>query len=122
MSSDFRPSINGTRIKTPSDFKISRYNITKSGRVASGNMQMEFISKKIKLFLTYDAITGIDFNTILSLIDTNNMFFSVTYYDTQDTATTKICYVGEISQTLMRRGYVSDSSVWKDITFDLIQQ
>lgn len=122
MSTDFRPSVNGTRIKTPSKFRISRYNITKSGRVAAGDMHMEFKAKKIKLFFTYDAITGAEINAILALIDTNAMFFNVTYYGTADEAVTKECYVGEITQELFRRGYVSDGSMWTGVVFDFIQK
>lgn len=119
---DFRPSINGTRIKSPSNFKIGRYNITKSGRVASGDMHMEFKAKKIKLFLTYAAISGRDLKAILDLVDTEQMFFSVVYYDTTDQAVTKTCYVGELTQELHRRGVIGDGQMWKDVTFDFIQK
>ena len=119
---DFRPSINGTRIKRPTDFKIGRYNITKSGRVANSDMHIEFIAKKIKLFFSYDVISGVELNAILDLIDTTTMFFSVTYYDTKDTDVTKTCYVGEITQELQRRGMISDNAYWKDVVFDFIQK
>ena len=120
--SQFRPSLNGIYIKKPSSFKISRFKVTKSGRVANADMHMEFRAKKIKLFFTYNVISGTDLNVILSVIDTNSVFFNVTYYGTLDEEVTKVCYVGEITQELFRRGYVSDSSVWTDVVFDFIQK
>ena len=119
---DFRPSVNGTRIKKPSGFKIARYNITKSGRVASGDMHMEFKAKKIKLFLTYAAISGSELKAILDIVDTDQMFMDVTYYDTTDNAVTKVCYIGELTQSLQRRGVIGDEQMWTDVTFDFIQK
>jgi hypothetical protein len=114
--------INGITIKTPRPVNISRFNLTKANRVASGLMSMRLIAKKVKLFFKYPAITGSDLKTILDLIDTSAMFFNVTYHETDGTETTKIFYVGEISQQLQRRGYISDDSVWKDVEFNFIEQ
>lgn len=114
--------INGTTIKTPYPFKVARYNLTKPGRVAAGDMTMTFIAKKAKLFLNYEAISNSDLTTILTEIDSTNMFFTVTYYDNNATVQTKIFYVGEIEQTLQRRGTISDDHLWTDVQFNFIEK
>lgn len=122
MATAYPVKINGTTIKTPSSFKFARYNITKSGRVSNGDMHMEFKSKKKKMFLSYDVISGRDLDTILALVDTTSMFFSVTYYDHLNVARTITCYVGEITEELQRRGTIGDNSYYKDLVLDFIQQ
>lgn len=118
----YNVTIGGTPIKTPSTFKIARYNLTKCGRVASGDMTMELVAKKRKLFFTYNAISSKDLKTILDLIDTATMFFSVTFYDETETSTSMTCYVGEIQNELHRRPLVSDDSIWKGVEFNFIEQ
>lgn len=110
--------ISNTTIKTPSGFLIERYNITKSGRVASGKMVMELIAKKRKFNFTYNTINGDELNTILSLIDGNNLFFQLSYQENGiDKAAT--VYAGAIPSNLYR---ASDSWIWTDVLFSLIEQ
>lgn len=120
--SSYPITINGTPIKTPTTFKISRYNLTKCGRVSAGDMTMELVAKKRKLFLTYDAIFSHEVDVILGLIDTDAMFFTVGFYDESETYTEMTCYVGEIPAELHYRPRVSDKSIWKGFNFDLIEQ
>ena len=47
--------INCTTIKTPNKFDYEAYNLTKSGRVASGEMTMDLIAKKRKFLLNVPA-------------------------------------------------------------------
>jgi hypothetical protein len=114
--------INNVQIKTPGAFQISTYNLTTPGRLGDGVMVLDFIAKKKKLFLKYPAITGAELKVILQQIDTNNMFFSVKYYDTEGVQKTITCYVGEIPAKLHSRAYVGDQHIWKDVDFNLIEQ
>lgn len=116
--------INGTKIKTPKDFSIERYNLTKSGRVASGLMVMEFVAKKVRLELSYDIISGDDLNLIYSLIDSDKMFFDVTYPDLDGTIRTKTCYAGALPSKL-KRGSSTDPNngwYWESVSFSLIER
>jgi len=122
LASNYPITINGVVIKTPSTFKISHYNLTKSGRVASGKMTMELVAKKKKLFLTYSALSGADLKNILDLIDGTEMFFTVGFYDVTNQYRTITAYVGEIPMPLHRRTSIEDNTVWKDIDFNLIEQ
>lgn len=122
MATNYPLTVNGTPIKTPTTFSISRYNLTKCGRVSSGDMTMELVAKKRKLFLTYEAIQSNELQNILDLIDTSAMFFTVGWYSENETYTEMTCYVGEISSPMHRRPQVSDNSVWKDVEFNFIEQ
>ena len=48
MKTSFK--IDGVAIKRPSAFKISRYYLTKSGRLSSGKMTADIVAKKRKFF------------------------------------------------------------------------
>lgn len=111
-------TINGTTIKSPSNVEIGSYNLTKSGRVASGKMTMELIAKKTKLNITYEIISGLEMNVILAMIDSKAMFFNVSYVDTNVVKTKKM-YVGEINKTQFR---TDGGWYWKNVTFNFIEQ
>lgn len=114
--------INGVDIKRPSDLQFSRYNLTKSGRVASGKMVMDLVAKKRKFFFTYDAISSKDMELIYSLIDGKEMFFQLTYTENNFVKEAQV-YVGEIQAARFR---VADPTTkmwyWKNFTFNLIEQ
>ena len=112
--------INGVKIKEPQNPKISTYNLTKSGRVASGKMMMDLVAKKKKLFCDYEVLSGAEMDKILSLIDGSAMFFNVEYTDNGHTHSFT-AYVGEINRTHFRSGPLS-GWYWKDVSFNLIEQ
>lgn len=113
-------SINGVSIKRPHDFKIERYRITKSERVASGKMVMEHIARKRKFYLTWEAIDASELNKILDIIwETNSCFFTFSYVESNTTKTAK-CYVGSIPSTLYRTG--DGDWIWKDVSMNFIEQ
>lgn len=114
--------INDVTIKKPTSFKISHYNLTTPGRLSDGYMVMDFIAKKKKLFFAYESITHKDLKTILDIIDTNSMFFTVKYYDYAGTQQTKTMYVGEIPMELHMRANLSDYHIWKNVDFNLIER
>lgn len=108
------------QIKSPltGNFTIERYNLTKSGRLASGLMVMDLIAKKRKFLFRYPAITARDMNTILDLIDGTTMFFSLSYWE-NNVIKYATCYVGHIPSTIHRTG---ENWVWTDVDFDLIER
>lgn len=110
--------VSGKEIKKPKKFSVSSYNLTKSGRVANGNMTMELVAKKRKLFLEYPVLDSSEIEFILNLIDGDKMFFTVAYTENNE-AKTMTAYVGEISRT-----YVRDGSLWywKDVVFNFIER
>lgn len=115
-----RVKINGVEIKPllPENLAVERYNLTKSGRVASGKMVMDIIAKKRRLELNYPVLSGTEFQQILDLIDGYDPFFTVEWLD-HGGWHSAVCYAGAIPQTFYRgnMGYY-----YKDIKFALIEQ
>ena len=120
--------INGIYIKDPKQFKISNYKTSSLARLASGRMVGDQLGRERKLYFTYDAITAKDLQVILDAIFWNEgMFFPVEYIESIGGAApivrTMTCYVGEISQDLVRDNQAVDSQwVWKNVNFNLISQ
>lgn len=111
-------TVNGVQIKRPSSFKIERYNVTNLTRVASAMMQGDLIAKKRKFYFTYDAISSDDLDTILGAIDSDTIFFPLTYIENNVSKSATV-YVGSIPSELHHTGGLW---VWKNVTFNLIEQ
>ena len=108
----------GQSIKRPTDFKIGSFTLTKAGRTADGTMHLERIAGKRKFYFEYDVLNGDDLDTIKNIIEGTTMFFILTYKD-NDNAKSATVYAGSLEKTQFRTdGYW----VWKNITFDLIEQ
>ena len=114
--------IGNTPIKNPSNFKMSFYNITKAARTANGSMSMELVAKKRKFFFEYEIISAAQKKEILDLIDTEAMFFTLTYVEDNVTKTATV-YVGEIPMEKHRQGLGSNGQwYWKGFNFNLIEK
>lgn len=114
--------LDNTIIKSPktNNFKIQRFNITKGGRTADGTMQLELVTKKRKFFFTYTVISGDDLQTILDIIDSDKIFFTIEYQDTTGITRTATVYRGaEVSQDQWVR---EGNGHWRNVTFNLIEQ
>ena len=112
--------VNGVKIKNPSAFKIERYNVTTMERLSNADMVGDLVAKKLKFYFTYEAISGRDFDTILSAIyDSDSLFFPLEYVDRGVTKTATV-YVGSIPSELH---YMSNgNTIWKNVTFNLIER
>lgn len=112
--------INGIAIKKPSTFKVERYNVTTMERLSNADMVGDLVAKKRKFYFTYDSISAEDFDTILSAIyDGDDLFFNFTYTD-RGAKQSATVYVGSIPVNLH---YMSSGiTVWKNLTFNLIER
>ena len=110
--------LNGVSIKIPQEFETSHYNLTKSGRVASGHMTMELVSKKRKFFFEYPVLRDDELMTILNVINGSDMFFTISYEENGREYSAEV-YVGEINYTKFRteKGYY-----WKFVSFNLVEK
>lgn len=114
-------NVNGVDIKNPSEFKIELFNITNMQRLANGSMTGNLIAKKRKFYFTYAVITGEEWDAILDAIwNTNRLFFTLKYPYNGTTKYAQV-YVGSIPADLHRVGTGKDW-VWKNLTFNLIEQ
>lgn len=112
--------VNGVTIKNPSTFKVERYNVTTMSRLSNADMVGDLVAKKLKFYFTYEVISAKDFDSILRAIwDSDELFFPLEYIDrgVQKRATV---YVGSIPSDLQ---YMSaNNTVWKNVTFNLIER
>ena len=114
-------TIGGVAIKNPSAFKIERYNVTNMERLADAKMVGDLIAKKRKFYFTYDAISGYDLDVILEAIwETNELFFTLEYVE-NGVSKSAVVYAGSIPTELHKAGRTSNW-VWKNVTFNLIEQ
>lgn len=111
--------INGTLFKAPHHFNIQRYNLTKAGRVATGQMVMDFIAKKRRFDFTYDVISGNDLDHLLDLLDTTEMFMTFSY-EQNDIEYTATVYVGAIPTDRFRTD--TGAWYWRNVSFALIER
>lgn len=113
-------TINGVVVKNPSAFKVERYNVTTMERLSNADMVGDLIAKKKKFYFTYDAISAEDFDAILQAIwDSDKLFFPLTYED-RGVPQHAMVYVGSIPSDLH---YMSSrNTVWKNVTFNLIER
>lgn len=112
-------SIRGIVVKQPSDLQMETYNLTNSGRLASGKMTIQIIAKKRKFLFTYEVLSGVEFDKIRQAIDhPNHAFFELLYRDNNKDKSA-IVYAGAIKA---RRFRTDGVWYWRDVKFDLIEQ
>lgn len=113
-------AVNGRAIKNPSTFKIERYNVTNMERLANAKMVGDLIAQKLKFYFTYEAITASDLDNILEAIwESKKIFFPLKYIE-NGKAKSATVYVGSIPTEL--HSAKSKEWVWKNVTFNLIEQ
>lgn len=113
-------AVNGRAIKNPSTFKIERYNVTNMERLANAKMVGDLIAQKLKFYFTYEAITASDLDNILEAIwESKKIFFPLKYVE-NGKAKSATVYVGSIPTEL--HSAKSKEWVWKNVTFNLIEQ
>lgn len=114
--------INGVTIKSPSAFKVERYNVTTMNRLSNADMVGDLIAKKRKFYFTYDAISADELDTILDAIWHTNSLFYTLVYPYQGTHKTVTVYSGSIPAELHRGHSASPTWIWKNVSFNLIQR
>ncbi|ABB14935.1 DUF6711 family protein [Carboxydothermus hydrogenoformans] len=113
--------INGQVMPTPQDIGLEWYVLTKSGRVASGKMTMEYVAQKRKLNCKYTLLKESQLNAIKAQIyQPGRVFFTVTYDDT-DGEKTITCYAGAIKAKPLTRDS-SGEMLYENVEFALIEQ
>ncbi len=114
--------LGGVTITKPVEFVIERYDITDSGRVASGLMTMDLIDKKRKFLFRYPVIEGDDMDEILAEIDSTNMFFPIQYSENNVVKDATV-YSGRKPSKLHSSDEAGKAQwKWVDFNFDLIEQ
>gem|GEM_PF-1976215 len=112
-------SVNGLAIREPTNLGFEFYNLTKSGRLASGKMTIELVAQKRKFTFMYEVISGPQLDQIKAAIySPSAMFFPLVYLE-NDVHKTCIVYSGALKALPWRK---EGLWYWKNVTFDLIEQ
>jgi hypothetical protein len=112
-------SVNGTAIKSPSEFTVGIMDISESSRSANTNMNLEIKGTKRKLELKYSYMTNAEISALMTAI--SSTFFSVTYPDPETGADrTATFYKGDRKSAVLdiKSGVVR----WKDFTVNWIEK
>jgi hypothetical protein len=112
-------TVAGVALPTPAEFQIGYMDISKAERNANGNMIIERIATKRKLFLTYAFLTTSELSLILQKIAP--AYYDVTYLDAHsNTFKTGSFYCGD--RTMGMVDYVDGIARYKEFTFNLIER
>jgi hypothetical protein len=111
--------IAGVTVKTPTELKVGRFDLTKSGRTASGKMVMELIATKKRVDITWKMLPDNELQKIIDTITANKPFFSLEYPDAGGTKT-MTCYAGDIITSLWHTK--NGIRYWEEISIPFIEQ
>ena len=111
--------IAGVTVKTPSELKVGRFDITKSNRAASGKMIMELIATKRRVDCVWAMITDNELQVIIDTITANKPFFSLEYPDA-GSSQTMTCYSGDIVTSLWHTK--NGVRYWEEVSIGFIEQ
>ena len=114
--------IDSTTIKNPTTpIQISKYPVTKAGRVASALMAIDFLAEKSTFQFEYDVISQADLQEILDIINDFPTMFHTLNINENGVEANYTVYPGAVTKSVFR----SDNNgywYWKDVTFQLIEQ
>lgn len=111
--------IAGVTVKTPSELKVGRFDLTKSNRTASGKMMMELITTKRRVDCVWKMLPDNDLKLIIDTITANKPFFSLEYPDAGGTKT-MTCYAGDIVSSLWHTK--NGVRYWEEVSIPFIEQ
>lgn len=112
-------SIGGVALPTPAEFQVGIMDISKAERNANGNMIIERIATKRKLFITYTFLTSSELSLVLQKIAP--AYYNVTYLDPQtNSVKTGSFYCGDRNVGMV--DYINGIARYKEFTFNLIER
>ena len=111
--------IAGVTVKTPSELKVGRFDLTKSNRTASGKMMMELIATKRRVDCVWMMLPDNDLKLIIDTITAKKPFFSLEYPDAGGTKT-MTCYAGDIVSSLWHTK--NGVRYWEEVSIGFIER
>ena len=113
-------TIDGTTIKTPSDYSVGIFSLDKAERNTNGEMIIEKIADKRKLTIKWNYLSKAELDTIQGLVKGTSRFVTVTYIDLDGESASGTFYSGNLVPNAM--DYYSGVIRWKDISLDLVEK
>lgn len=109
----------GVEIISPSSIEVTRTDLTKSTRAASGKMNIDIITQKRVVSMSWTLIKDSDLKTIIDTINAHKPFFEITYPDVGGTQTLTV-YPSDISATRWHK--VGGILYWQNIAIEFTEQ
>jgi len=111
--------IAGITVKAPTELKVGRFDLSKSGRTASGKMVMDIIATKRRVDVVWKMLPDDELQKIIDTITANKPFFTLEYPDAGGTKT-MTCYAGDIITSLWHTK--NGVRYWEDVSIGFIEQ
>lgn len=110
--------INGKKIMPPSVLSVSRFNIMREDRVASGEKVADVTATKRTIAMSWNIIYDDKLQEIINLLD-SSFFNTFTYPDPKTSEETVIVasLAEDISATSW--GLYGGQRIWKDVSFTI---
>jgi len=111
-------TIDGTLIKTPSDYSVGIMDLDNAKRNANGAMIIENIAKKTKLGMSWKYMTKAEISVVSTVIKGINRIITIEYIDIDGELNTGTFYSGDLTANL--HGYRNSIAEFKDIKCNII--
>lgn len=111
--------IAGVAVAAPTEIKIGRFDISKSGRTASGKMIMDIVATKRRVDVVWKMLPDDELQKIIDTIAANKPFFLLTYPDAGGSKT-MTCYSGDIHTSLWHTK--NGVRYWENVSIAFIEQ
>jgi len=111
--------IAGITVKAPTELKVGRFDLSKSGRTASGKMVMDIIATKRRVDVVWKMLPDDELQKIIDTITANKPFFTLEYPDAGGTKT-MTCYAGDIITSLWHTK--NGVRYWEEVSIGFIEQ
>lgn len=106
--------------QAPARVDVGRFDLTKSGRTASGRMAMDIVRAGVRrVDVTWEYLPDEDLKTLLDVIAANKPFFQLRYPDAGQEETMQ-AYVGDIMTSLWHT--IGGVRYWKSVELSFIEQ
>lgn len=114
-------TIAGMKIdQNPADVSVSRFDLTKSNRTASGLMTMEVIRAGIRrVDVVWHYMPDSILKTLLDVLAANKPFFALRYPDAGGEQT-MTAYAGDVNTGLWHT--INGKRYWKEVSIAFIEQ
>lgn len=111
-------NLGGVELSNPTDLTVSKFALSKSGRVASGKMKFKFIASKKKFEFSYDVLPGDLYEILDAILFSGQDFFTFVYTE-NNISKTCVVYTGATTADRFR---TDGRWYWRNVKFALIEQ
>jgi len=108
-----------TTLPTPSDVSVSYFDISDAERGMDGTMHIDFIARKRRIDIVWNALTQAQKDSLLNAIHDRAPLFYIQLIEESGTVLEMKCYVGNRK---MKMGWmISGQRYWTDITIAFVE-